>query len=114
MLAGLVLFGAVSWFTHRSPDWQPAEIDVQSLRLVARLLWAAAISATIVLFFRARHVTTAARASTIAIIGWTLGETLALFGAVVYFLSGYAGWFLAGVAFLVLAFAVFPGKPATR
>ncbi|HSA57545.1 MAG TPA: hypothetical protein VLE53_17665 [Gemmatimonadaceae bacterium] len=111
MLGGVLLFGAVCWALQRSPDWAPASnVDPESLRLVARLLWAGAIAGVFILMMRARGVTSAARASTLGILSWALGEMVALFGAVVYFLTGVATWYIGGVVFLALTFLLLPGR----
>ena len=114
MMGGVLLFGGVSWFLHRSPDWTPADTAaVDSLVTVGRFMWIAVIVGLAALWFRARSATTPSQASTLAIIAWSLGETLALFGGVLYFLSDLAGWYVAGVISLAIAFVAFPGTPQT-
>jgi hypothetical protein len=53
-------------------------------------------------------VTNPSQASTLAILAWSLGETVALFGGVVFFLTATPGWYVAGVVALALAFVAFP------
>lgn len=110
MMAGVLLFGGVSWFLQRAPDWSPTEIDRGMLNTAARILWAVVLVATFVLFQRARSVRDSARSSTFAILAWALGEMVALFGGVVYFLTALTTWYVAGVTFLALTFVVFPGR----
>lgn len=112
MLGGVLLFGGVSWFLHRTPDWEPADaVAIDSLVTVGRFMWIGVILGLAALWFRSRSVTAASQASTFAIIAWSLGETLALYGGVLYFLSDLAGWYVAGVLSLAIAFVAFPGTP---
>jgi hypothetical protein len=110
MLGGVLLFGGVCWMLQRTPDWSPAPTaDLNALRVVARVLWAAAVAGVIILFLRARGVTQAARLSTLSILAWALGEMVALYGGAVYFLTGIASWYVAGVAFLAIVLTAMPG-----
>lgn len=111
MLGGVLLFGAVCFMLQRTPDWSPSpEVDIAALRLVARVLWAAAVVGVVGLVLRARTVTRASQASTLGILGWALGEMVALYGGVVYFLTGLATWYVGGVVFLALTFLLLPGR----
>jgi hypothetical protein len=79
MLGGVLLFGAVAWFLHRTPDWVPADaVAIDSLVTVGRFMWIGVILGLAALWFRSRSATSASQASTFAIIAWSLGETLAL------------------------------------
>ncbi len=110
MLGGVLMFGAVSWVLHRTPGWAPpAGVNLDALATVARVLWALVVGGCAFLWFRARSAD-AAGASSLAIAAWALGEVVALFGGVVYFLTGIAWWYLAGVVFLALAFTAFPAR----
>ena len=112
MMGGVLLFGGVSWFLTRTPDWVPPEPGVaDQLNGVARIAWVAAGVALVVLFLKFRDYTNSARASSVAILSWALGETLALLGGVVFFLTSAAGWYVAGVVLLTLTFVAFPPPP---
>lgn len=113
MMGGVLLFGGVSWFLTRTPDWTAPEPGVANqLTGVARVAWVAAGAALLVLFLKFRDYTNAARASSVAILSWALGETLALLGGVVFFLTSAPGWYVAGVIALTLTFVAFPPPPA--
>lgn len=114
MLGGVLLFGFVTWFAHRSPDWVPSDTSsFGELVMVGRVMWVLVTGALVALWFRARGTTSAAKASTFAIFAWSLGEMLALFGGVLYYMSDRSSWFVAGVVMLAITFVVFPGRPAT-
>lgn len=114
MMGGVLLFGFVTWFAHRSPDWSPGDpTSLGELVMVGRFMWVAVIGALAVLWFRSRSITSAPKASTFAIFAWSLGEMLALFGGVLYFMSDRPAWFVAGVVMLAITFVLFPGRPAT-
>jgi hypothetical protein len=111
MLTGVLLFGGVVWFLQRSGD-APGGMPEESQRmllLMGRLLWVAAIGGCIFLF-RALGSAPAPRAAQLHVVGWALGESVALFGAVVWFLTGTPAWYLPGLTFLVLTFLVFRGR----
>ena len=109
MMGGVLLFGGVSWFLHRSPDWVPPDPMVfNQLARIAPVVALAVILGLAVVFLKFRNTTNAAQASTVAILAWSLGETLALFGGVIFYLTAASGWYIAGVIALVLAFVAFP------
>lgn len=112
MLGGVLLFGGVSWFLTRSPDFSAPEPGVAGqLTGIARIVWVIVGVALTILFLKFRASTNAARASSVAILSWALGETLALLGGVVFFLTAAAGWYIAGVIALTLTFVAFPAPP---
>lgn len=109
MMGGVLLFGGVSWFLTRTPDWVPLERGVaDQLTGIARIAWGAVGVALAVLFLKFRDYTNAARAGSVAVLSWALGETLALLGGVIFFLTSAAGWYIAGVIALTLTFVAFP------
>lgn len=115
MMAGVLLFGGVCWFLQRMPDWTPADVDRQSLQLLGRILLLAAIvglGILLALTSRARSRGSAPATANYAIIGWALGEMIALYGGVVYFLTGTATRWVIGVLFLALTFVLFPARRA--
>jgi hypothetical protein len=112
MLGGVLLFGGVSWFLTRAPDWTAPEPGVAGqLTGIARIVWVIAGVSLTILFLKFRDSTNAARASSVAILSWALGETLALLGGVVFFLTAAAAWYIAGLLALVLTFVAFPAPP---
>jgi hypothetical protein len=112
MMGGVLLFGGVSWFITRTPDWTAPPPGVgDQLTSMARIVWIVAGVALVVLFLKFRDHTNVSRASNVAILSWALGETLALFGGVVFFLTSGAGWYVAGVIALALTFVAFPPPP---
>lgn len=114
MMLGVLLFGGVAWFITKAPDWkQPDPGLLDALSSFARVGWIGIGIALVFMFLKFRNSPNPSRASTVAIIAWTLGETLALFGGVILFLTAFGGWYIAGVTALALAFAAFP-PPVNR
>ena len=112
MMGGVLLFGGVSWFLTHTADWTAPEPGVAGQLIgVARIVWVIVGVALTILFVKFRDSTNAARASSVAIMSWALGETLALLGGVVLFLTAAAGWYIAGVVALTLTFVAFPVPP---
>jgi hypothetical protein len=114
MMSGLLLFGAVAWFLHQRPDWQPPDEKlVGQLRMFGRVLGGVSIVALIFAYDRFRKAETRVQSSTWAIIGWSLGETIALFGAVHFYLTGVSSWYIAGMILMSITFIAFR-PPALR
>lgn len=109
MLTGVLIFGGVVFYVNKSAPAMPEESQGMLL-LMGRLLWAVAIGGCIFLY-QAVGRASAGRASQLQIIAWALGEAVALFGGVVWFLTGTPAWYIPGLTFLVLTFLVF--RPAT-
>lgn len=109
MMGGVLLFGGVSWFLTSMPDWTAPDAAIAGqLTRVATVAWVVVGAALSVMFVKFRDSTNVARASSVAILAWALGETLALLGGVIFFLTALAGWYLAGVIALTLTFVAFP------
>ncbi len=114
MMLGVLLFGGVAWFITRTPDWKAPDPGLlYQLTMIARVGWIAIGLALIFMFLKFRDSTNPSRASTVSILAWTLAETLALFGGVILFLTAFAGWYIAGLTALALAFVAFP-PPVNR
>jgi hypothetical protein len=111
MMGGVLLFGAVSWFLTSTPDWASPEPGVaDQLRRVATVAWTVAGAALVVLFVKFRDSDHPARAGSVAIMAWALGETLALLGGVIFFLTSMSAWYIAGVIALTMTFVAFPAR----
>ena len=109
MMGGVLLFGGVSWFFTSMPDWSSPEAGTaDQLTRVAQVAWALSGTALVVMYLKFRDPSKVARASSVAILAWALGETLALLGGVIFFLTSLAGWYIAGIIALALTFVAFP------
>jgi hypothetical protein len=114
MMSGLLLFGAVAWFLHQRPDWQPPdERLVGQLRTFGRILGGVATVALMFIYDRFRKAESRVQSSTYAIIGWSIGEAVALFGAVTFYLTGASTWYIAGMILMSMTFMFFR-PPALR
>ena len=109
MMSGVLLFGGVSWFLHRTPDWAPSDPGlVEQLTRIAWIAWIIMAGALAVMFVKYRDAENVSRASTMAILAWAQAETLALLGGVVFYLTAKAWWYIAGIIALALTFTAFP------
>ena len=109
MMGGVLLFGGVSWFLTRMPDWSAPEPGIAGqLTRVATVAWLVVGAALVVMFLKFRDSSNVSRASSVAILAWALGESLALLGGVIFFLTSLSGWYVAGVIALTLTFVAFP------
>lgn len=108
LLFGVLVFGAVAYLTaaQRQPAL-PAE-TAAVLRLVVYGLAALVLVASVVLRRARERAPDAAAAATLTIVAWAIGETPALFGAVVYFMSGDPTPFIVGLVAFVLMLVTIP------
>ena len=109
LVLGPVVAAAVMWQLRRIADAETSGVVANQMYIGAIFLWLMALGALAA--FRgqlARATTDGARAQTL-IMAWAVGEAVALFGAVDYFLAGGWSWFIAGLALLIAdAFLLFP------
>ncbi len=113
MLSGVLAFGAMTWFLQQR-DGAPAaipEASQQTLLWMGRGLWALVIVGC-VLVYQVMGRSDTAKVRQLSIVAWAMGEALALFGGVVWFVSGSPSWYIPGLTFLVLTFVVFKPEGA--
>jgi hypothetical protein len=111
MLLSVLLFGGVSFILRRSGEAPPGVVDPATFVLMGRILWVAALVGCAFLFTRARGARTASQMMMSGVIAWALGEGVALYGGLVFYLTGLSTWYFLGVGFLVLTFLAFPARP---
>ena len=107
IFGGALLFGIVTWWLRRETP-PPMEADMGPHRFVGYALW---VSVLVVLAFVRGLFAKAVdqtRRTTLLIIAWAAGESLALFGGVVWFLHGDSRWYVAGMCFMLATFILFP------
>jgi hypothetical protein len=112
MLLSVLLFGGVSVFLRRAGEVPPGVVQAGTFVLMGRILWIAALVGCALLFLRARKARTASQMMTTGVIAWALGEGVAIFGGMVFYLTGLSTWYFLGVGFLVVTFLTFPARPA--
>lgn len=109
MLGGVVILGAVALYISKQGAIEPlSESVLSTIRTVFILVLAA--TAVAMFYFRRKRMALARDddPTTLNIVGWALGESTALFGAVILFLSGDLTYFLVGVVMMLVAFVFFP------
>ena len=107
ILAGILLFGAVIWFVQRDPGWTPSAPQFP-VEPIAMALWAAAIVGVLAVRTAWGRTTEVKRRVHFAIMAIAIAEAPALFGAVVYFLTGDARLYLTGVFLMLTTLLLFP------
>ena len=116
MVTGVLLFGAVTWFLRRSGS-APEPLTPESARTLlwmGRVAWGSALAGCIVIFALMQRNPASSRNQLFSIVAWALGELVALYGGVVWFLTGMTQWYVSGLVFLVLALLAFPGAGGGR
>lgn len=112
LLVGVLIFGALTWWLQRAGDRPPSDpASLRTLRTAGFAIWAAALALLGFLRTRLAGLSESARRSYL-VIGWGVAEAVALFGGVVYFLTGDPRWYLAGLFFMIGSFLVFPLRRA--
>ena len=103
LIAGVLLFGAVILFVHSLPNWKPAVLP-------ASAAYAQVACAVLgVLFARGMRGRVAAESDpqkrvSLFVTGWAVGEAAALFGGVIFFITGQSQWYLLGLLGMAGAF----------
>ena len=114
MMSGLLLFGGVTWFLHQRPEWIPADDELAGrFTMFGQVLWGLATAALVLLFFQHRKTESPVKASTLSIVAWSVGEALAIFGAVHFYLTGVSTWYVSGLIGMSITFVAFK-PPALR
>lgn len=113
ILLGLALFvGLVVWVWHSlgGPEREPSAL-VHKLRIVGIMTWLYALLQIVDMRFWHSRIAERRRISMgipERVIAWLFGQMLACFGIVFYAFTEDLRWFVAGVAMLLVTFAVFP------
>ena len=109
LLAGLLLFGAVTWFLRRGEALVPLQPD--RAQLYGYVFIALAVTALGGLFFvrgRLEKGVEGTAAVQQYLTGYAMAEGAALFGAMTWYLGGSLNWYVAGVLLVVVAFQILP------
>jgi hypothetical protein len=112
LIAGVLMFGAVTLFVHGQPSWKPGTLPTAAGYALAAYVIVAVVIARAM---RGRVLSEAdpQRRASLLIVGWALGEAAALFGGVVFFITGQGQWYLLGLLAMFTAFALLPVTPST-
>ncbi|MBA3560247.1 MAG: hypothetical protein H0W30_16780 [Gemmatimonadaceae bacterium] len=112
LLVGVLIFGALTWWLQSAGDRPTSDpSSLRTLRIAGFAIWGAAIALLAFLRSRLAGLSDSTRRSYL-VISWGVAEAVALFGGVVYFLSGDARWYVAGLFFMIGSFLVFPLRKA--
>ena len=99
------MFGAVVLVVHRQPNWKPGAIpNALPYALVAYSILAVLIAT--VLKGRVGRERDPQRRGSLLLIGWVVGESAALLGVVIFYITGQAQWYGLGLLAMVSAFAM--------
>jgi hypothetical protein len=109
LLVGVLAFGGLVYYEHSRPGWAPnAAVDTRMLRLAMQVVWVGGIIGVFVLFTLAKKITDRAKYAQFSIIAWSIGEMIALTGAVFYYMTDDPRSYILGLAAMMLTFFVFP------
>jgi hypothetical protein len=111
LLAGLLLFGAATWYMQRGRAIVP--LAPERAQLFGYTFIALAIAALGGLFFVRSRLEKGVQATAAVqqyMTGYAMAEGTALFGGVTWYLGGSQNWYVAGVLLMVTAFQILPIK----
>ncbi|MGH7710801.1 MAG: hypothetical protein ACREOG_05930 [Gemmatimonadaceae bacterium] len=109
MLGGAGLLGGVVGFLRSQGAVPTATEAARGLTIAGRVLWGVAIAGCLFLAARVRDEREPAKVLAQSIMGWALAESVAIFGAVYWYLLGNSQWYFPGLGFLALALVMLPG-----
>lgn len=107
MVIGVLLFGAVVWFLRRNDAGPYASSDFPLAAIMPFALGAGLVGAFVMRSVVGHAVSPAERFSRL-LIGWAIGEAVALLGGVHYFMTGDPKWFLGGLFAFLIALVLLP------
>ncbi|MEO7040747.1 MAG: hypothetical protein ABI035_00640 [Gemmatimonadaceae bacterium] len=100
-----MIFGAVILFVHRQPNWKPGALAPAIIyALVAYAILAVAIAS--VLKGRVGREPDPQRRAALVLIGWVVGESAALIGVGIFYITGQSQWYALGLLAIVCSFAL--------
>lgn len=109
MLAGLLLFGAVTWFVARQGN--TAALAPERARLYLYIfiaLAASALAGMIAIRSRLASAGSPGQAVTLYLVGYAFAEGAALFGGVAWFLGASIQLYVAGLLVVAAGFQILP------
>jgi hypothetical protein len=105
LLVAVLIFGLVIVFVHKQPNWTAGSLA--PVVMYAQLAYAIlAVSIAAALKGRAGREGDPQRRASLLLAGWAAGEGAALFGAVIFFITGQAQWYGIGLLAMICAFAL--------
>lgn len=106
-LTGVLMFGGVTYFLHRQPDYV-APGDHPQLRLMIGAILLLCVAGIFFARMKLGSVRTPGEMSTFQMIGWACGEAAALAGGVYYFLTDNPTLYIIGLFVILASFIVIP------
>ena len=106
-LTGVLLFGGVTYFLHRQPEYV-APGDNPPLRMMIGVILLLSVAGIFFTRMKLSTVRTQGEMSTFQIIGWACGEAGALAGGVYYLLTNNPTLYIIGLFVMLASFIVIP------
>ena len=113
LISGVIMFGLVSWYLTGQRTTEPVEPAVlRILQLAFGVLAMGGLAAIAVVRSAQSKSSDFAQKGTLAIVGWALGEGIALFGGVTYLLTSQPVLYLVGLVFFLATLLMVPAPEA--
>jgi hypothetical protein len=109
LIAGVLMFGVAILVVHGQTTWKPKTLPPAfGYALVGCAI--AAVWAAISMRGRVMGESEPGRRASLLVIGWVIGESAALFGGVLFLITGQSQWYLLGLLAMGGAFVMLPAK----
>jgi hypothetical protein len=105
LIGGVLMFGVVIVFVHAQPNWKPGALPPA----LGYALMAYSIAAVVIaraMRGRLLRESNLQRRASLLLAGWSAGEAAGLLGAVLFFVTGQAQWYLIGLLAMACVFAL--------
>jgi hypothetical protein len=109
LLGGVGMLGVVIYFQHQQNGWVSIERDPQ-LAYVPIVALAIGLAGMLVLRAVSSRAVDEKKRSALMILGWAMGEGVALAGGVYYFITNDPSYYVTGILVLLASFMLFPIK----
>jgi hypothetical protein len=109
LVTGVVLFGLIVWYLSGQRTIEPLEAGVvRALQLAFGGLALGGLTAVAVVRSAQSKAKTVAQQGTLAVVGWAVGEGIALFGGVIYLLTTQPALYLVGLVVFLATLVMVP------
>jgi hypothetical protein len=105
---GILAFGGVTYALHRQTPPQVGSSDAPGFRIASGVLWLGGLAVVLFVRFLLGKRRSLAERAPLLLAGWAVGEGIALFGAVRYFLFDDPRAYVSGLLFFVLTLVLLP------
>lgn len=114
LVSGVVLFGLIIWYLSGQRTMEAVDPGLERiLQLAFAALAFGSLAAVAAVRSAQSKATALSRRGTLAIVGWAIGEGVALFGGVIYLLTTEPALYIVGLVVFLVTLLMVPAPEAT-